>query len=140
MSDTYYYFACLNSDCGRDVILDIRVKDGGKAFMTFDCPVCNKPMHFGGRDAADVNGHPVRVPPEMVREMIKLVWMQVGRMKNPWTNVAMSADDAVTTQRALTWYSMQIELGRAMYAVVLGRVPAQEKLLRMGLDFLAGLP
>jgi len=140
MSDTYYYFACMNGDCGRDVVLDIRVKDGGKAFMTFDCPVCNKPMDFGGRDAADLDGHPVRVPPELVREMIKLVWMQVGRMKNPWTNIAMSADDDAATQRALAWYSMQVELGRAMYAVVYGRAPAQEKLLRMGLDFLAGLP
>lgn len=29
MSDTYYYFQCLNGECGRDVVLDVRVKDGG---------------------------------------------------------------------------------------------------------------
>jgi hypothetical protein len=145
VSDTYYYyyyyyFECLNCDCGRDVVLDIRVKDGGKAFIAFDCPVCRKPMDFRGRDAADADGYPVRVQPELVREMIKLVWMQVGRMKNPWTNVAMSADDDAAIQRALTWYSMQIELGRAMFAVVCGGETATEKLLRRGLDFLRGRP
>ncbi len=109
------------------------------AFMAFDCPVCSKPMDFRGRDAADADGYPVRVQPDTLRETIKFVWMQVGRMKNPWTNVAMSADNAAATQRAMTWYSMQIELGRAMFSVVFGGESPTEKLLRRGLDFMRGL-
>lgn len=140
MSDTYYYFECLNGDCDRSVVLDIRVKDGGKAFISFNCPICDKPMDFRGRDAADADGYPVRVQPEMLRELMKLVWTRIGKMRNPWTHAAMSSSDPTVTKSVTNWYQTQIELGRAMFAVVCGGETATEKLLRRGLDFLWGRP
>lgn len=134
--DTYYYFECLNGDCGQNVVLDIRVKNGGKAFIAFDCPVCSKPMDFRGRDAADVDGYPVRVQSDTLRETIKLVWVRIGTMGNPWVHAAISSNNPAAAKSMTDWYQTQVELGRLMFAVVWGGETATEKLLRRGLDFL----
>lgn len=140
MSDTYYYFECVNTDCGRDIAVDIRVKDGGKAVMATNCPVCGKGMDFRGQSAADADGCALRVQPSTLREMTKRVWMRVGKMHNPWTNAAMSSHDHGVAKTAAAWYQKQIELGRAMFAVVYGDVAPTEKLLLEGLTFSSGQP
>lgn len=60
MSDTYYYFQCLNGACGRDVVVDLRVKDGGKAPTAMVCPLCAGAMDYRGCSAADADGYSVK--------------------------------------------------------------------------------
>lgn len=57
MSDTYCYFQCLNVDCNRAVVIDVRIKDGGKEFVAMTCPLFAVPMDYDGCAAADADGY-----------------------------------------------------------------------------------
>lgn len=138
MSDTYYYYDCTNSACGRDVSVDVRVKDEGKVSIALNCPICAQSMEFCGRAPADEDGYPVRVKPDTMQEMIEVVWLRLGEMQNPWTSAAMSSTSPAAVKLAGDWYNLQIELGQLMFSVINEGGTATEKLLRRGLDFLAG--
>lgn len=60
MSDTYYYYQCLNAKCDRAVLVNVRIKDGGKVFMGVACPLCATSMDYCGRSASKTDGYSVK--------------------------------------------------------------------------------
>lgn len=76
---------------------------------------------------------------EVLRRLARLVWVEIGKARNPWAEVAVSADSyGEHTARWNNWNRTQLELGRELYAVVFRDVVPTEDLLSRAMDFLDG--
>lgn len=94
MSDTYYYFECLNSACDSSVVVDVRIKDGDKPRPTMKCPMCTDSMDYRGCAAADADGYSVK-----------------------WETVVVDLSQAVRRLRVPTGWIYQAQDGRKYNSV-----------------------
>lgn len=98
MSDTYYYFECVNGGCDSSVVVDVRIKDSDKPRPAMRCPVCTGPMDYHGCAAADPDGYSVK-----------------------WEMVVDDRNQSVRCLRVPTGWIYQIQDGRR-YSTVAGTI------------------
>lgn len=150
-ADVYHYFQCLNADCGERAMVDVRCS-ADRACDQMACPFCGVSMNYGGQAAADSDGYDARkvgaqtapspVPAvnltDVLRRLVRLAWIQVGKERNPLLNQAMSGNDHEIHARFVAWNTAQVELGRALCRVVLDKADPDLRLIERALDFLDG--
>lgn len=74
-----------------------------------------------------------------LRGLARLVWINVGKARNPWFEVASSAGSyGEDTARWDRWNKLQLELCRELFGVVFREADPTEDLLSQALDFLDG--
>lgn len=67
--------------------------------------------------------------------LAKLLWQQAARQRNPWFDAAASGLEGYR-ERWDSWHREQIELLRALCAVVFGDTDATDELLKRAVDFI----
>ena len=75
---------------------------------------------------------------DVLRRLTQLVWIKLGKARNPLLNQVMScssADDVVVA-RFTAWNTTRLELGRALFHVVFRDVSPDLGLIKKALDFL----
>lgn len=102
MSDTYYYFECVNGACSSGAVVDVRVKDSDKPRPSMRCPVCADSMDYRGCAAADADGYSVK-----------------------WETVVDDRNQSVRRLRVPTGWIYQIQNGRG-YNSIAGTIGRQE--------------
>lgn len=72
-----------------------------------------------------------------LRRLARRVWIDVGKARNPWFEVAMSAGSyGEDTARWDRWNKLQLELCRELHGVVFHGADPTDDLLSRALDFL----
>ncbi len=60
MSKSYWhYFECLDADCSKkeQIVVDVRTNNTIVFDPHLPCPICKKPMVYGGQEEADADGY-----------------------------------------------------------------------------------
>lgn len=75
---------------------------------------------------------------KVLRRLARLVWIQVGKARNPLLDQVMSSgmNDRLVNERHATWNSTQVEFGRALFRVVFNNGAPDLGLINRALDFL----
>lgn len=73
-----------------------------------------------------------------LRRMARLVWIQVGKARNPLLHQVMSSgmNDRQVNERFSAWNTTQVELGRALFHVVFNDGTPDLGLIKRALDFI----
>lgn len=73
---------------------------------------------------------------ETMRKVTKNLWVQVGKLRNPWFTAVSSLDGY--HEKWERWNRQHIELMRAMFDVVFGKAPPTESLVMSALALIEG--
>lgn len=73
-----------------------------------------------------------------LRRITRLLWIQVGGARNPLLTQVLSSEQSDTEVNAkyVAWNTEQVELGRALFQVVLRQGAVDLALINRALDFL----
>lgn len=73
-----------------------------------------------------------------VRRLARLVWVRVGKARNPLLDQVMSSgmNDLLVNERFAAWNTTQVELGRALFHVVFNDGAPDLGLIKRALDFI----
>lgn len=74
---------------------------------------------------------------ETMRKVIKNLWIQVSKLRNPWFAAMASNLDGYREKWDL-WNTHHVELMRAMFDVVFGKAPPTEHLVMSALALIDG--
>lgn len=74
---------------------------------------------------------------ETMLRLTKNLWIQVGKLRNPWTTAMVSQLDGYR-ERWERWNTQHIELMRALFDVVFGKTQPTESLLTSALALIDG--
>ncbi len=76
--------------------------------------------------------------PVVLQRLARLVWIRVGKARNPLLDQAMSSgqSDLLVNERFAAWNVAQLELGRALFNVVFNDGAPDLGLINRALDFL----
>lgn len=75
---------------------------------------------------------------ETLRRLARLVWVRVGKARNPLLDQVMSSgmNDLLVNERFAAWNTTQVELGRALFHVVFNDGAPDLGLIKRALDFI----